>query len=65
MLTSPGRVEIRTRGLDVRPEVLTGAERDRVWREVVLVQVPGVAKYERRAGRTIPVAVLRPVSDRV
>jgi deazaflavin-dependent oxidoreductase (nitroreductase family) len=60
------RIEIGTRGLEVRPEVLTGAERDRVWREVVLARVPKVAKYERKAGRTIPVALLRPVvvSDR-
>ena len=59
------RIEIGTRGLAVRPEVLVGPERDRVWREVVLAQVPAVAKYERKAGRTIPVALLRPleVSD--
>ena len=41
--------------------VLAGEERDRVWRAVVLAGVPGVAKYERKAGRTIPVALLRPV----
>jgi deazaflavin-dependent oxidoreductase (nitroreductase family) len=60
------RIEIGTQGLDVRPEVLDGEERDRVWREVVLARVPGVAKYERKSGRTIPVALLRPVevSDR-
>jgi deazaflavin-dependent oxidoreductase (nitroreductase family) len=60
------RIEIGTSVADVRPEVLAGAERDRVWRDVVLAEVPGVAKYERKAGRTIPVAVLRPVevSDR-
>ena len=48
------------------PEVLEGAERDRVWREVVLARAPGVARYERKAGRVIPVALLRPteVSDR-
>ena len=45
----------------MRPEVLVGPERDRVWREVVLARVPEVAKYERKAGRTIPVALLRPV----
>ena len=55
------RIEIGTRGLAVRPEVLVGPERDRVWREVVLAQVPAVAKYERKAGRTIPVALLRPL----
>ncbi len=55
------RIEIGTRGQDVRPEVLLGRERDRVWREVVLAAAPEVAKYERKAGRTIPVALLRPV----
>jgi hypothetical protein len=42
-------------------EELTGAERDRVWRDVVLAQAPGVARYERKAGRVIPVARLTPV----
>jgi deazaflavin-dependent oxidoreductase (nitroreductase family) len=55
------RIEIGTRGLAVRPEVLVGSERDRIWRDVVLAHAPGVAKYERRAGRTIPVALLRPL----
>jgi hypothetical protein len=31
-------VEIGTASYDVLPEVLEGAERDRVWREVVLVR---------------------------
>jgi deazaflavin-dependent oxidoreductase (nitroreductase family) len=55
------RIEIGTRGLVVRPDVLAGSERDRIWREVVLARAPEVAKYERRAGRTIPVALLRPL----
>lgn len=54
-------VEIGTRTFDVRPQVLEGAERDRVWRDVVLARVPDVAKYEAKAGRIIPVAVLHPV----
>ena len=55
------RIEIGTRGLDVVPEILVGPERDRVWRDVVLAEAPEVAKYERKAGRAIPVALLRPV----
>ena len=39
---------------------LTDEERDRVWRDVVLARVPGVARYERKAHRTIPVALLTP-----
>ena len=53
-------VEIGTSSTPVTPEVLVGAERDRVWRDVVLAAAPGVAKYEAKAGRIIPVAVLRP-----
>jgi hypothetical protein len=44
----------------------TGAgspQRGSVWNGVVLVQAPGVAKYARRAGRVIPVAVLEPTED--
>lgn len=44
--------------LQLHREVLDGDERDRVWRDVVLAQAPGVEKYERKAGRTIPVARL-------
>ena len=58
---SRARVEIGTASTEVVPQVLAGAERDRVWRDVVLAAVPGVAKYEAKAGRIIPVAVLRPV----
>ena len=54
-------VRIRDKKLLVRPRELVGAERDAMWNNVVLVQVPGVGKYARRAGRTIPVAVLEPV----
>jgi deazaflavin-dependent oxidoreductase (nitroreductase family) len=63
---SRASVEIGATSHNVQPEVLEGAERDRVWREVVLVRAPQVEKYERKAGRVIPVAVLRPtgVSDR-
>ena len=59
-------IEIGTTSYDVVPEELEGAERDRVWREVVLARAPAVARYERKAGRVIPVALLRPtgVSDR-
>lgn len=59
-VASRANVEIGTTPHDVVPEVLEGAERDRVWREVVLARVPEVAKYERKAGRVIPVALLRP-----
>ena len=51
-------VQIGAEHLPVRPRELLGAERDAVWRDTVLAQAPEVAKYERRARRTIPVAVL-------
>ena len=60
------RMEIGPTSYDALAEVLEGTERDRVWREVVLARAPEVAKYERKAGRVIPVALLRPteVNDR-
>ena len=50
-----------SRRLQVRPRELLGEERDATWRDVVLAQAPGVARYAKRAGRVIPVAVLSPV----
>lgn len=58
---SRARIEIGRDAQDVDVEELAGPERDRIWRDVVLARAPGVARYERKAGRTIPVAVLRPV----
>ena len=55
------RIEIGRQEQEVVREELTGPERERVWRDVVLARAPGVARYERKAGRVIPVAVLRPV----
>ena len=58
-------VQLRARHLQARPRELVGGERDAMWNDVVLAQAPEVAKYARRAGRTIPVAaVLEPVERR-
>ena len=51
-------VQVRAERFRVRPRELSGAERDTVWRDTILVRAPEVARYARRAGRTIPVAVL-------
>jgi deazaflavin-dependent oxidoreductase (nitroreductase family) len=54
-------VQIRATRLRVRPRELTGDEHDTTWNNTVLAQAPEVAKYARRSGRTIPVAVLEPL----
>lgn len=54
-------VQIRARRFQARPRELVGEQRDVMWNEVVLAQAPAVAKFARRAGRTIPVAVLEPI----
>jgi deazaflavin-dependent oxidoreductase (nitroreductase family) len=59
--TPHARIEIGTTGQEVDAEEITGPERDRLWHDVVLARAPGVARYERKAGRVIPVALLRPV----
>lgn len=52
-------VQLRGRRFRARARELTGPERDRVWHDVVLARVPEVQRYALRAGREIPVAVLR------
>ena len=59
--TPRARIEIGTAARDVEAEEVTGAERDRLWRDVVLARAPGVARYEQKAGGVIPLALLRPV----
>lgn len=54
-------VQVLAEEFRARRRELVGDERDRVWRDVVLAEAPEVARYERRAGRTIPVALLTPV----
>jgi len=56
-------VQVRAQRLQVRPRELAGEERDAMWSDVVLAQAPEVVKYARRAGRTIPVAVLEPAQS--
>ena len=51
-------VQVRDRRRRVRPRELLGVERDTVWSDLVLARAPEVERYARRAGRTIPVAVL-------
>jgi deazaflavin-dependent oxidoreductase (nitroreductase family) len=58
--SSRARVEIGTTVREVEVEELQGEERDRVWRDVVLARAPEVDRYARKAGRVIPVALLRP-----
>jgi deazaflavin-dependent oxidoreductase (nitroreductase family) len=57
------QVQMRSDRFTVIPRELTGTERDEVWEDVILRQQPGVAKYARRAGRTIPVMVLQPLGS--
>jgi hypothetical protein len=60
---SVAQVQVGRERLQTRPRELVGAERDVIWNDVVLAQVPSVARYARRAGRTIPVAVLGPITS--
>ena len=55
-------VQVRADSLRVRPRELIGAARETMWENTILAQAPEVAKYARKAGRTIPVAVLEPLA---
>ena len=54
-------VQVRAEHVRVRPRELLGVERDAMWNDVVLAAAPEVEKFARKAGRTIPVAILEVV----
>ena len=60
-LRAAGHAQLRDgdRELAVDAVELVGDERAQAWRGI-LAALPGVAKYEAKAGRTIPVARLTP-----
>ncbi|HEY3436173.1 MAG TPA: nitroreductase/quinone reductase family protein [Actinotalea sp.] len=47
---------------DVEVRITDPAERDELWRTVVVARAPSFAAYEQKSGRTIPIAVLTPTS---
>jgi deazaflavin-dependent oxidoreductase (nitroreductase family) len=59
--TDVADVQIGGDRLRVHPRELTGAARDRIWSDTILARAPEVARYARKAGRTIPVAILHPL----
>ncbi|GAA3153288.1 hypothetical protein GCM10010531_00120 [Blastococcus jejuensis] len=61
-LRAAGRADVQVRAdrFEVEARELAGVERDEVWQHTVLAEAPEVATFARKAGRTIPVAVLVP-----
>ena len=53
------QIEVGQARTTVSPRELLGAEHDAAWAPIREAR-PGVARYERKAGRTIPVALLTP-----
>jgi len=54
-------VQIGRERLRVQPRELSGGARDALWTDTILSRAPEVSRYARKAGRTIPVAVLHPI----
>lgn len=54
-------VQIGRDRLQVRPRELSGTARDNMWADTILARAPEVTRYARKAGRTIPVAILHPL----
>jgi len=59
--TPTADVQVGARRVPVRRRELAATERDSMWRQVILASAPEVARYARKAGRRIPVAVLQPI----
>jgi deazaflavin-dependent oxidoreductase (nitroreductase family) len=54
---SSAEIHVGAERLPVVPRELRGAEREAAW-TTILARRPGLARYARKAGRTIPVALL-------
>ncbi len=54
------RIEVGRELYDAEVQVPEGAARDELWHNVVLERAPFFGKYQAKAGRLIPVAVLTP-----
>ena len=61
--TTHAQLQIGATHIDVHVRVTDNAERDMLWHEVILVQAPWRRRYEKKARRVIPVAVLTPGAD--
>jgi deazaflavin-dependent oxidoreductase (nitroreductase family) len=53
-------IEMGRTSLPVDVRIADGAERDRLWHDVVLARAPFFGKYQEKAGRVIPIATLTP-----
>lgn len=61
-VTRRARIELGHETYDAEVLIPEAAARDLLWQDVVLKRAPFFAKYQAKAGRIIPVAVLAPRS---
>jgi deazaflavin-dependent oxidoreductase (nitroreductase family) len=54
------RIQIGAEHIHADVRVAKGAERDILWHDLILKQAPERRRYEKKAGRVIPVAILTP-----
>lgn len=52
-------VQLGKRRVRARFREVIGADRDAMWRDVILTEAPEVEKFARRSGRVIPVGLLQ------
>lgn len=61
--TSSAHIEIGREHRDVSVRIADPAERDQLWRDVVVARAPGFASYEKKAGnRVIAIAIVTPTA---
>ena len=58
--TAHAEIQIRSAHIHVDVRVAEDGERETLWNEVVLAQAPWRQRYEKKAARAIPVAILIP-----
>ncbi|MEX0622031.1 MAG: nitroreductase family deazaflavin-dependent oxidoreductase [Candidatus Woykebacteria bacterium] len=58
-------VTIRLQGVErkVNAEVVNPKERERLWKKL-MIEAPSYQRYEKQTKRTIPMVILRPISEK-
>jgi len=58
--TTRAQIQIGATHINADVRVTQNTERDTLWHQVILPQAPWRRRYEKKAGRVIPIAVLTP-----
>jgi deazaflavin-dependent oxidoreductase (nitroreductase family) len=58
-IASAAQVRIKNNTRTVTAQLAVGAERDRLWQQLIVPKLPAIGAHEKNSGRVFPVYVLK------